>query len=139
MKITDNIGSPLLDRITLIACGILCLFLGVNGVHDMRETFLNYSSLRIPSAWYAYATLPPLITIGAALLLPTQYLTWKKGLLTNGLLFVCLLSGGTTPLLYLIYDYAHNIHMISPVTQEGPQHGDTPDPHAPSAQGAGGR
>ena len=139
MKITDNIGSPLLDRITLIACGILFLFLGVNGVHDMRDTFLNYSSVRIPSAWYAFATLPPLIAIGAASLLPTQHLTCKKGLLTNGLLFACLLSGGTSPLLYIIYDYEHNIHMTSPVTQEGPQPGDSPNPHSPSAQGAGGR
>lgn len=118
MKITDNIGYPLLDRITLIACGILFLFLGVNGVHNMRETFLNYSSVRISSAWYAFAILPPLITIGAALLFPTRYLIWKRGLLTNSLLFACLLSGGTSPLLYIIYDYEHNIHMTSPVTQD---------------------
>jgi len=120
MKITDNIGSPLLDRIILIMCGVLFLFLGVKGVQNMRETFLNYSSVRISSGWYAFAILPPLITIGAALSLPTQYLIWKKGLLTNSLLFVCLLSGGTSPLLYIIYDYAHNIHTTSPVTQEGP-------------------
>jgi len=139
MKITDNIGSPLLDRITLIACGILFLFLGVNGVHDMRETFLNYSSVRISSAWYAFAIPPPLLAIGAALLLPTQYLIWKKGLLTKVLLFTCMLSGGTSPLLYILYDYEHNIHMTSPVTQEGPQHGNTPNSHSPSAQGFGGR
>ena len=131
--------QTLFDRITLSACGILFLFLGVNGVQDMRETFLNYSSVRISSAWYAFAILPPLIAIGSALLLPTHYLVWKKGLLTNGLLFACLLSGGTSPLLYIIYDYEHNIHVPSPVTQEGPQHGDTPNPHSPSAQGAGGR
>jgi len=139
MKITDNIGSPLLDRITLIACGIVFLFLGVNGVQDMRDTFFNYSSIRISSAWYAFAILPTVITIGAALLLPTQYLIWKKGLLTHCLLFACLLSGGTEPLLYIIYDYEHNIHMTSPVAQEGPQHGAPPNPHSPSAQGAGGR
>jgi hypothetical protein len=137
MKITDNIGSPLLDRITLIVCGVLFLFLGVKGVQDMRETFLNYSSVRISSAWYAFAILPPLITIGAALSLPTQYLIWKKGLLTNILLFVCLLSGGTSPMLYIIYDYEHNIHMTSPVTQERLQHGAPPNPHSPSAQGVG--
>ena len=139
MKITDNIGSPLLDRITLIVCGILFLFLGVNGVHDMRETFLNYSSVRISSAWYAFAILPPVIAIGAASLLPTQHLTCKKGLLTNGLLFACLLSGGTSPLLYIIYDYEHNIHMTSPVTQERPQHDAPPNPHSPSTQGVGDR
>ena len=127
MKITDNIGSPLLDRITLLTCGIIFLFLGVKGVYDMRETFLNYSSVRISSVWYAFAILPPLISIGAALLLPTQYLIWKKGLLTHSLLFACLLSGGTSPLLYIIYDYAHNIHMTSSV------------PQSPSDQGAGER
>jgi len=139
MKITDNIGSPLLDRITLIACGIVFLFLGVKGVQDMRDTFLNYSSIRISSAWYAFAILPPLISIGVALLFPTRHLIWKRGLITNSLLFACILSGFTSPLLHIIYDYEHNIHMTSHEKQERPQHGDTPNTHSPSAQGVGGR
>lgn len=139
MKITDNIGSPLLGRITLSACGILFLFLGVDGVHDAREIFHNYSSVRISSAWYAFAILPPLISIGAALLLPTRHLIWKKGLLTNSLLFACILSGCTSPLLYIIYDYEHNIHNPYPERQERPQHGVPPNLHSTSAQGVGGR
>jgi len=93
-------------RLLILGSTAIFLVLGLIGVSGSRDIAAAYGNIQIPVAWYLF---PIVLAAMSALLLPAAILRRRRGVVVWVLLLVTLLSGGTSPLLYIIYDFEHRL------------------------------
>ncbi len=96
-------------RLLILGSTAVFLVLGLIGVSGSRDIAARYGNIQIPVAWYLLPIVLALLAAISALLLPAAVLRWRRGAVVWVLLLVTLLSGGTSPLLYIIYDFEHHL------------------------------
>ena len=101
--------EELLKRLIILGSTAVFLVLGVIGVSASRDIAARYGNIQIPVAWYLFPIVLAVLVVASALLLPAAVLRWRRGVVVWVLLLVTLLSGGTSPLLYIIYDFEHRL------------------------------
>jgi len=99
----------------IIGCCIAFLYFGIAGVTQMRDLFARYSTIHIPTVWYWFAIVPQLVVAVLTVTLPEAAFRWRRGAIAGILILTSIIAGGTSPLLYIVYDYEHNIE--APVTE----------------------
>ena len=93
----------------MLIASLAALVLGVRGVSSSRDMGACYASVQIPQSWYWFAVLPPVIIATLAILLPQRVICWRRGFVASLLGLVSMISGGASPLLYIIYDFEHRL------------------------------
>ena len=97
------------QRLVLLGSSVVFLVIGVIGVSGSRDIAARYGNIQIPVAWYLFPIVLAVLVAVSALLLPAAVLRWRRGVVVWVLLLVTLLCGGTSPLLYIIYDFEHRL------------------------------
>jgi len=101
--------AQLPTRLLILGSSAVFLVLGLIGVSGSRDIAARYGNIQIPVAWYLFPIVLAVLVAVSALLLPAAVLRWRRGAVVWVLLLVTLLSGGTSPLLYMIYDIEHRL------------------------------
>ena len=109
MQIDRRMKGELPKRLAILGSTAVFLVLGVIGVSGSRDIAAHYGNIQIPVAWYLFPIVLAVLVAVSALLLPAAVLRWRRGVVVWVLLLVTLLSGGTSPLLYIIYDFEHRL------------------------------
>ena len=107
--ITKLSKPPTVWRVTLILASIYFLVLGVLGVSSAQQISAEWAGVHIPSAWYWFAVVPCIIVASLAFFLPARVLLGRRDILPSILLCCVVLSGSTSPLLYIIYDFERRL------------------------------
>ncbi len=102
------------QRLVLLGSSVIFLVIGVNGVSGSRDIAARYGNIQILVAWYLFPIVLAVLVVASALLLPAAVLRWRRGVVVWVLLLMTLLLGGTSPLLYIIYDFEHRLSSSSP-------------------------
>ena len=93
----------------MLVASFAALVLGVWGVSSSRDIGARYASVQIPQSWYWFAVLPPLLVATLAVLLPRRVICWRRGSIASVLALLSMVSGGASPLLYIIYDFERRL------------------------------
>ena len=96
-------------RLLILGSTAVFLVLGLIGVSGSRDIAARYGNIQIPLTWYLFPIVLAILVAVSALLLPAAVLRWRRGVVVWVLLLVTLLYGGTSPLLYIIYDFEHRL------------------------------
>ena len=96
-------------RLFILGSTAVFLVLGLSGVSTSRDIAARYCNIQIPVAWYLFPIVLAVLVVASALLLPAAVLRWRWGVVVWVLLLVTLLSGSTSPLLYIKYDFEHRL------------------------------
>ena len=101
--------AELPKRLVLVGSSLIFLVLGLIGVSGSRDIAARHANIQISVAWYLFLIVLTALVISSALLLPAAVLRWRRGMVVWVLLLITLLIGGTSPLLYIIYDFEHRL------------------------------
>jgi hypothetical protein len=96
-------------RLVILGSTAVFLVLGLSGVSSSRDIAARYCNIQIPVAWYLFPIVLAVLVVASALLLPAAVLRWRRGVVVWLLLLATLLSGSTSPLLYIKYDFEHRL------------------------------
>jgi hypothetical protein len=106
-------------RLLILGSTAVFFVLGVIGVSNSRDIAARYGNIQIPVVWYLFPIVLAVLVAASALLLPAAVLRWRRGVVVWVLLLVTLLYGGTSPLLYTLYDLAHSLSsQVSPASAQ---------------------
>ena len=100
--------AELPKRLVLVGSSLVFLVLGLIGVSGSRDIAARHPNFQISVEWYLFPIALTVLVIALALLLPAAVLRWRRGMVVWVLLVITLLVGGTSPLLYIIYDFEHH-------------------------------
>ena len=109
MQMVRRMKAELPKRLVLVGSSLIFLVLGLIGVSGSRDIAARHGNIQIPAAWYLFPIVLAVLVAISTLLLPAAVLRWGRGVVVWVLLLVTLLSGGTSPLLYIIYDFEHRL------------------------------
>ena len=101
--------QPIGWRVTLIVASIVFLVYGVIGVSSSQAIGATHAGVKIPNGWYWFAVVPNVLVAGLAIILPTRLFYDRRSLIMSALMFLAILAGSTGPLLYVIYDFEHQL------------------------------
>jgi hypothetical protein len=96
-------------RLLILGSTAVFLVLGLSGVSTSRDIAARYCNIQIPVAWYLFPIVLAVLVAASALLLPAAVLRWRRGVVVWLLILATLLSGSTSPLLYVKYDFEHRL------------------------------
>jgi len=101
--------EELLKRLLILGSTAVFLVLGVIGVSNSRDIAARYGNIQIPVAWYLFPIVLAVLVAASALLLPAPVLRWRRGVVVVVLFLLTFMLGGTSPLLYALYDFEHSL------------------------------